>query len=315
MRKIFAVLIAVCSLPSCVKEVDVFLPDDPTLTNSAFKELFQDIQPVAQTFQVSTHRDTTLNSTQGVHLFIPAGAFTSLNGDAVNGVVEVQLSQAFRKGSWIANRMTTTTQHDLFEHLGAVHILAMKNNAQLKLSPLSKLRFDIPRMAGDEQALLFRGINDQEGRTLWLDIHSQTEVHQNEVFDAQNQQWQTSWQWEVAATGWYACGKYVPVEQASETTFCMTLPEGFDGTNTAAFAVFQHNNSIVELEWRASEKQFCTTHIPIGYTVTLLSISAKDDQNHYLGYAEITLEENGVPIPIQPIGTTPAIFAELLDEL
>ncbi|NUO00325.1 MAG: hypothetical protein HUU01_06875, partial [Saprospiraceae bacterium] len=56
MKKIFAVLIAICSLSSCIKEVDVFLPDDPALTNSAFKELFRDLQPVAQTFQISTHR-------------------------------------------------------------------------------------------------------------------------------------------------------------------------------------------------------------------------------------------------------------------
>jgi len=155
MRKIFAVLIAVCSLPSCVKEVDVFLPDMPALTNSAFIALFQDIKPAAQTFQVSTHRDTTLSSTQGVHLFIPARAFTTLSGDPVEGVVEVQLSQAFNKGTWVANRMGTTTLHDLFEHLGAVHVQVTRNDVQLKISPAAKLRFDIPRLAADEQARLF----------------------------------------------------------------------------------------------------------------------------------------------------------------
>jgi len=314
MRKIFAVLIIVFSLPSCVKEVDVFLPDNPALTSSAFKELFQDIRPTVQTFQVSTHQDTTLSSVQGVHLFIPAGAFTTLSGGVVEGVVEIQLSQAFNKGSWVANRMATTTQHELFEHLGAVHIQAMKNEVQLKVSPLAKLRFDIPRMAADDQARLFRGISDQEGRTLWLDINDQTGVSQSEVFDVAGQQWLTSWQWEVSATGWFACGKYIPGQQATETTFCMTLPEGFDETNTAAFAIFQDNNSVVELEWRASELQFCTNFIPLGYAVTLLSISAKD-QNHFLGYAEITVEETGLPIPLQPIGTTPAIFSELLEEL
>lgn len=314
MRKIFAVLIAVCSLPSCVKEVDVFLPDTPALTNSAFKALFQDIQPAAQTFQVSTNQDTTLSSTQGVHLFIPAGAFTTLSGDPVEGVVEVQLSQAFKKGAWVANRVGTTTLHDLFEHLGAVHIEVKRNDVQLKISPAAKLRFDVPRLVGDEQARLFRGVPDQDNRTLWIDINDQTEVVTNEVFDTQSQQWITNWQWETSATGWFACGQYIPAEQATETTFCITLPEGFDETNTATFAVFQHTNSIVELEWSASERQFCSTFIPIGHSVTLLSISAKA-QNHYLGYAETTLEGTGIPVPLQPIGTTPAIFAELLDEL
>jgi len=314
MRKIFAVLIAVCSLPSCVKEVDVFLPDTPAPTNSAFIALFQDIQPATQTFQVSTHQDTTLSSIQGVHLFIPAGAFITLNGDPVAGVVEVQLSQAFNKGSWVANRMGTTTTQNLFEHLGAVHIQAMRNDVQLKVSPAAKLRFDIPRIAGDEQPRLFRGVSDQDGRTLWLDMNGQMVVSQNEVFDSPSQQWLTSWQWETSATGWFACGQYIPGEQATETTFCITLPEGFDETNTATFAVFQHNNSIVELDWSSSERQFCSTFIPIGHSVTLLSISAKE-QNHYLGYAETTLEGTEIPVPLQSIGTTPAIFAELLDEL
>ena len=314
MRKIFAVLIAVCCLPSCVKEVDVFLPDDPALTSSAFKELFQDIQPATQTFQVSTNQDTTLSTTQGVHLFIPAGAFTTLSGSPVEGVVEVQLSQAFNKGSWVANRMATTTQNELFEHLGAIHILAMKNDVQLKVSPSAKIRFDIPRSAADGSARLFRGISDQEGRTLWLDINDQTAVAPQEVFDVPTQQWLTSWQWEASATGWFACGKYIPGSPATEITFCIDLPDGFDETNTAVFAIFQQNNSIVELEWRASTGQFCTAFIPAGFTVTLLSISAKD-QTHYLGYAETMVGQNGLAIPLQPIGTTPAIFAQLLEEL
>ncbi|NUO03528.1 MAG: hypothetical protein HUU01_23180, partial [Saprospiraceae bacterium] len=182
------------------------------------------------------------------------------------------------------------------------------------VAPGVKLRFDIPRLAADADAGLFRGISDQEGRILWIDINDQSGVSENEVFDVPNQQWVTSWQWEVSATGWFACGKYIPTTPVTETTFCISLPEGFDETNTAAFAIFQQQNSIIEFEWRASAGQFCTDFIPIGNTVTLLSISAKD-QNHYLGYAETTLEGIGTPIPLQPIGTTPAIFAELLDEL
>ncbi len=314
MRKSFAILFVACSLSSCIKEVDVFLPDDPTLTNSDFKAFFQDIQPAAQTFLVNTDHDTTLNSTSGVHVYIPAGAFTTVSGGSVNGIVEVQLRNAFNKGNWVANRMSTTTQSALFEHLGAVQISAVKNDIQLKLAPSAKLTFDIPRESINEPGRLFRGINDQENRVLWLDINDQAELTQNEFFDVASQQWKTTWQWETSSTGWFACGKYLPDTPVTGNTFCVTLPEGYDETNTATFAVFQQNNSIVELEWRAASRQFCTTFIPAGYTVTLLSISAKD-QHHFLGYAEAIVEASGTSIPLQPIGTTPAIFAELLDEL
>ncbi len=314
MRKIFAFVLLVLALPSCVKEVDIFLPDTPILTNSEFNEFFQDIQPVAQVFQVSAHHDTTLSSTQGVSLFIPAGAFTTVEGHAVNGIVEVQLYQAFNKGKWVANRMSTTTQSALFEHLGAIQIEARQNNVNLRIAPSAKLRFNIPRGNNNGQTSLFRGFSDQENRILWMDINDQTTVAQNAVYHPGSQQWINTWQWETSTTGWFACGKYIDPPQGSNATFCITLPEEYEETNTAAFAVFQQNNSIIELEWAPSPRQFCTDFLPVGYTVTLLTISAKD-QHHYLGYAETMVEAGGLSIPLQPIGTTPAIFSALLDEL
>jgi len=308
------IIFAVCCIASsaCVREVDIFLPDNPVVTNAEFNDLFQTLKPATETFQVATDQDTTLLSLQNIQLFVPQHAFSTLSGTPVSGMVEVHLSNAFRKGALVANRMSTSTQVAVFEHIGAIYIEATQNNQPLKMAPSAKLRFDIPRAPSDTDIRLFKGVNDQEGKTLWLDTNEQNLIAASEMFNTQTQLWETSWQWESASMGWVACGQYLEAEYPHE--FCVTLPDDFDGSNTAVFAVFEDVNSVVELEWKASSGGFCSNLIPEGRVVTLLSISAKE-QNHYLGYAEAVLEGSSLTIPIQPIGTDPAVLAQLLDEL
>lgn len=305
-RFIYSLLstITLAGVWSCRKDVETFRPYPPTL--EAIQQLMQQV-PSASTQTTFTLggivQDIELATPSGVRLFLTDTEHLFFDADD-NPVpcstcqnFSVKVTEALDKSDIIAYGVpTTTTDGELLESGGMVHVVITCDGKQLKLRPDRKLKIQIPAQNPENDMLVFSGLMQNDTFLGWQNTGQ--EVFQAIWQVAGNDQ--TGYEILSPHLGWINSDRFV---NEPTTSFCVDLPPNFNSENTVAYIVFKNNRSVAALEIDLADQKFCYDNAPVGFQVRLVTVSKTADGQYWLGNQETEIGTNAtVTMAPQQVG-------------
>lgn len=101
--------------------------------------------------------------------------------------------------------------------------------------------------------------------------------------------------------GWFGCDSLVNYANANHTTTRLNviLPINYTNKNTIVYAVFDKIKSVVRLRSNTVGKTYSTTNIPVGASITLISLS-KINNVYYIGTKSVVVSSS-TPFTLKPV--------------
>jgi hypothetical protein len=167
MKAKFLFFLCISFFLSCTGEKDKNIIVRQTNGNSTVAsqyKVFEDAVAKQQNFIISNSTDTLIEGTKGTLIFIPQDAFAKV---LPNKPVEIELKEYYTKQEFIAANLTTSSDGQLLESGGMIHIRAMQNGSELTLKKDKILRLYFPRKQDRKNMELFNGSRDSSGIMNW----------------------------------------------------------------------------------------------------------------------------------------------------
>jgi len=270
-------------------------------------------QVIIDSFDASKS-DVTLSYGDSLSISFPAGSCvgTSANGGTPgvpSGKVQLQILRLKTKGDYIKTFRPTTSNGYLLEAAGGFFIrILSKEGKELALAPGAtvKLSFsDIDPVKPNMQAFYgketyplpansvidtgFTWMRDTD--TSWLSTFQRpSTISGNAIING--------YTINVKNLRWVAAERYIDSTAKKAKIFAI-LPPNFTNQNTAVFAVFMNQKTIVNLAPEYSSRSFTASNIPIGSKIRLITISKIGD-DFYMGTKDINDLGTTTIFPISP---------------
>lgn len=275
---------------SCRKDVDTFRPYDVSVADIA---LALQQAPAAQTTSLlvlnNRQADTIWTTPGGVRIFM--SHLDQLFSNAAGVIVpcsscpdfRLEVVEIARKGDLIArNTGTVTGNNQVLENGRILHLKATCNGEELHLTPGNLLKIQIPA----EQPLFANQVFTNPA-AVTADVFTGWTGTSEPVTNAEwtipnTPNFQLGYQLSTPSLQWICAGRML---EEANSAFCLELPLGFSDQNTKTFVVFKNLNSVVPLQYDASDFRFCAPFVPQGFPVQLVSISKLGGQ-YWLGFKD-----------------------------
>jgi hypothetical protein len=131
---------------------------------------YTQIRPNIQSFTIDNNKASVVKAANGTQLLIPANCFTTADGDAVKGSVQLEIVEAFSLKDFITSNLTTLSDDKLLISNGMIFINAKSGNEILQIRKGSALTVSMPTMGANGSFQMFRG----DGRN-WVVDSTMTE--------------------------------------------------------------------------------------------------------------------------------------------
>ncbi|MEL7425876.1 MAG: OmpA family protein [Bacteroidota bacterium] len=89
--------------------------------------------PLVQQYTVDPSKDQLIEGEKGGQFYISANSFVTLDGEAVNSPVDIELTECYSLGDMISLGLTTTAQERILESGGMLRLTASSNGQPLQL--------------------------------------------------------------------------------------------------------------------------------------------------------------------------------------
>lgn len=122
----------------------------------------------SQTFKINSQKDTVIEGKEGTVLSFPKGCFVSLDGNAVNGKIELELAEALTMEKMLLSNLTTTSNQKLLETDGMIYFNATSKGKQLRINPKKPVYIEIPTPNKKANMSVYKGIRDENGNMNWI---------------------------------------------------------------------------------------------------------------------------------------------------
>jgi hypothetical protein len=257
--------------------------------------------------------DEVLKTQSGVRIFLTDTEH--LFADSTSGAavpcsscpdMRISITEVLQKGD-IAARKVGTMSNDgkLFRSGGMVKIGARCGNQTLKLLPDRTLKLQIPTTAPQEGLTLFEGVSPDG----WQPTNQPVFVADWPANVAG--QTQLGYELLLQKLGWASAA--LVLSDSASTTFCVKLPPVFAGNYTKSFLVFEGLAAVVPMLYDESEHLFCSSNVPAGYPVRLVTVSKLGNQ-YWSADASTETGTNSV-VPLDPQKTTEQSLIALFKNL
>lgn len=140
-------------------------------------------EKLAQTFRVNTNKDTTIVCKEGAKLGIKSNSFIEANNTIVSGVIELNVTEYYKRSDILLAHLTTTANEDLLETGGMLFIEAIKNESILKLKENTHIEIAFPSNGKKENMQLFSG-EWNDGIINWTLEKQDNQLIKNEIEEA-----------------------------------------------------------------------------------------------------------------------------------
>ena len=263
-------------------------------------ELIELLAPevIVDSFEVT--RDTTLRYGDSLNISFTAGSCIGTgigggpSGTLSPGKVKLEILRLKKKGDYIKTFRPTTANNYLLEAGGAFFIRVSRDGKELALAPGAsvKIRFsDIEDPKTNMQ--VFYGKESNPVPASGIDT-SFTWIRDVDTT------WLKTFQKSSSGTGPGITGyelitknlRWVAVEHYIDSTrpkakITAILPLNYTNKNTAVFAVFANQKTIVNLRGDYPSRSFAAANIPVGTKMKLISISKIGD-DLYVGIKDVS---------------------------
>lgn len=302
MRKFFTFFTLLLVLFSCKEDFDVFIPDDPPITepqplNGDINRFFEAIAPEAQVFTFQAENGASIRTANNVQFNIPQNAFANADNDLVAGELRIEITEILKKGDMLLNRVSTESNEYLINSAGAFHIQVFQDANAVQLATDKELNIQIPIEGNySDDMELFYGERLADGSFNWLEADNDPEVQNNvwvgEFFDSLSQEWGLSYDLYATQLEWINCDEFVSLDEG--TKLSVEVPESYSDTNSVVYLVFEDLNAIMQMNWNDQEKIFTQNYIPLNEAVQLILIAEGADQRFYFSNLNTTISADEV---------------------
>jgi len=265
---------------------------------------------IVDSFEVS--RDTTLQYGDSLAISftggscIGTGAGGGPTGVLPPGKVRLEILRLKKKGDYVKAFKPTTANGYLLETGGAFFIRVSKDGKELALAPGAtvKIRFsDIDEPKTNMQAFYGRESNpvSVSGIDTAFNWVRDTDTTWLKTFQKSSQgtgPGVKGYELTVKNLRWSAAERYVDSTRP-KAKITAILPLNYTNKNTAVFAVFTDQKTIVNLRGDYASRSFAANNIPLGSKIKLITISKVGD-DMYLGTKDISDVGSVVAYSIAP---------------
>ena len=314
MRKFFTIIgLLALTLMACERDFDVFIPDDPiepvdSPTAGEISHFFEAAQPVSLGYTIDAQLGATIATASGTHLTFLANSLVDTNAETVTGTVRIEVSEVHSKGDMVVHDMQTTSYNNLIESAGAFYVKASKDGEVLSLKPGHTFKVQIPlHGVYSEKMKVFYGERQYGSLFNWIEADNDTTSQQNvllgSMFDSSTEEWTEAYEFHSTRMSWVSCSAYTTDEE--HTTLEVSLEEGYSEQNTAAFLVFDTQNSMIRIPWNAELNTFQHNYIPLNAVTNVIIISSiSENQFHFARFPVTFTNEKAFDVTLDesPLG-------------
>jgi hypothetical protein len=269
--------------------------------NLPIKSFFEAIKSKSQFFTINTARDTFITCKNGTTLAIDANTFTTLNKSIVNGIVQLEVKEAYSFTDIIANGLHTVSNGNLLESAGMLFMNATQNNTALDINIKQPIVVTMPtknKKNGMQLFYLDKNANDNliEKKSTWiangqkqdarmntlkkevkLDIVLDSETDNNISTTINNEDYKQLnklYQFSIRNFGWINCDRFSNIK--TKTNVEIKLHEEIGIYNSRSLLIFPKIKSVIELyNYQKSLKQ---QNLPIGEEAYFISFKTEKEK-------------------------------------
>jgi hypothetical protein len=248
---------------------------------------------VIDSFEVS--RDTTLKYGDSLEISFKGGSCIGIPAVAVTGQVKLEFLWLKKKGDYIKTFRPTISNGSLLETAGAFYIRVSKEGNELVLAQGTtvKIRFSDSTEPKNNMQVFY----GQENNPIPI---KQIDTAFNWIRDTDTTWLKTFQKQNTSGSGavikgyeltsknlrWVAAERYIN-SISSKTRITTILPLNFTNKNTAVFAVFANQNTVLNLRGDYPSRSFAAANIALGTRLKIVSIS-RIGSDLYLGTKEVS---------------------------
>jgi len=280
--------------------------EDIVLNNgNQLRYLFLHLQTAPQSFTVNAGTDQTIEGAQGTLIKFNPQSFKDGQGNIISsGTINIELTEMYKPGDMIANRVTTTTvQQRRLQSGGSVKIVATMNGRDVFTNGYA-LGFRQPGFSTEPMSL-FLGVEkvDSTGtRVQWSDEQQQTVMETTKISTKIYYLFDT-----CTAFNWINCDYFYSAPDP-KTKVRITMPDNsYDLGNTQVYAIFPAINSVSSLDdYDAGTHSFNLGNdnymLPVGATIHIVVLSAKDG-SYFVDVRKNVTVSSGLNIAATPVAS------------
>ncbi|WP_338356121.1 energy transducer TonB [Yeosuana marina] len=139
-------------------------------------------EKVVQTFTISAEKDTTLLCKEGTKLIIKANSFITTDNREIAGKLALNVAEFYKLSDILLANLTTTSNGNLLETGGMLHIQAKQHESILKLKESEHIEISFPSKVKKENMQLFSG-EWEEGIINWTPEKQDIPIVKNEIVE------------------------------------------------------------------------------------------------------------------------------------
>lgn len=302
---------------ACNKDDKNLGPGDSN--DSPLKAMYDGLKSTPQAFTVTAGTNQTITGAQGTVIHFHPGSFRDASGNTLSsGSVSIELTEMYKPGDMIANRVTTTTVAQKSLISGGSILLKASLNGQEVFTNGYSLAFRQPQESGQAMAL-FRGIptTDATGTSIkWSDDTTNTVMRtvKSDSTDEHYYLFDT-----CTSFNWINCD-YFYTAPDPKTDVRVVLPDAsYDQANTNVFVVFPAINSVTMMYafnsgTRAFSFGYPSYHLPVGTEVKIVVMGAKDN-GYFMEVLPAVTITSGMTITANPTTRTLSEVQSMLSSL
>lgn len=122
----------------------------------------------AQLFKIASKKDTTLICSEGTLIKIKANSFVfEKTGIPISDTILISIKEFYKISDIILSNLSTTSNEELLETAGMIHITATANNENCKLKSGETIEIHFPAKKIDNEMQLFTGTWENESHINW----------------------------------------------------------------------------------------------------------------------------------------------------
>ncbi len=332
MKNVFVILLTSILFTACSKEnSDSFFPY-PTIpandtawvqqvpVTAPVNKLMESLSlpSVVDSFNVQV--GATIRASEFLQVTFPPNCFAFANGATYTGNAKVEVIHLRRKGDMVRYSRPTTSFGRLLKSGGAFFVRATKDGQELILATNKqiKLKFTDPTPVNDMR--VFYGIEGVQPpfpagtnpSFTWTPAQDSSRISTFQQFDS-TLGIIRGYELLSQKLRWVNADYFTDTTQTIRTRLDVLLPLNFTNANTSVFAVFTADKTVVQLNPEISSRSFNTVNIPVGRSVTLISLSKIGDVLYMSTRSIVTA--NNHPESLIPEIKTKAQILQFLDNL
>ena len=314
MRKIifYTLLIASVALSACQKDIDQFVPD-PSTGSDTWYNTINNTMPVADlktSLQLPIYKDSfelmtspaTVMTGSGLQCYFSPGSVVTNANVPVIGKVFIETHLLKTKGDIIKMGTPTVSDGKLLVSGGELFIRLTQNGNELQLSQQPQnshyyISFGDPQPSALMK--LFNGDGTNPGSFNWIPDQDTSNLVSTQVA--------LTYSIKTNQLHWINCDHFYDTTGIPQTIVSANLPASYTNANSIAFISFNDIRSVVGMYGNVVTRKFSSGRLPANKSITVVVIS-KQGNDYFLGHQQsLTTGSSTGTINNQEVTVTPVI--------